>query len=73
MKLDIYDHFHPDEREFVDRAWEWVVHAGEYHEVKLTDFLDPRQAFILQSLVNRHPDVQVRLDGGYEGDRKSVV
>lgn len=38
MKLDIYDHFHPDEREFVDRAWEWVVHAGEYHEVKLTDF-----------------------------------
>ncbi|MEK5644357.1 RNA-binding protein [Paenibacillus rhizosphaerae] len=67
MKLDIYDHFHPDEREFVDRAWEWVVHAGEYHEVKLTDFLDPRQAFILQSLVNRHPDVQVRLDGGYEG------
>ena len=67
MKTDIYEHFHPDEREFVDRAWEWVVNAGQYHEVKLTDFLDPRQAFVLQTLANRHPDVHIRLDGGYEG------
>lgn len=67
MRLDILDHFHPDERDFVDRAWEWVVNAGEYHEVKLTDFLDPRQSFILQTLVNRHPDVHIRLNGGYDG------
>ncbi|MGN7357706.1 RNA-binding protein [Paenibacillus sp. SAF-054] len=67
MKQDIYEHFHPDEREFVDRAWEWIVNAGQYHETKLTDFLDPRQVFIVESLVNRHPDVHVRLDGGYEG------
>lgn len=39
MKLDIYDHFHKDEREFVDRAWEWVVNAGQYHETIRTDFL----------------------------------
>ncbi|MCL6604139.1 MAG: RNA-binding protein [Paenibacillus sp.] len=64
MKNEIYGHFHPDERQFVDRAWEWVSHAGEYHEVKLTDFLDPRQGYILQSLVNRHPDVIVRWEGG---------
>ncbi|MCJ8011350.1 YlmH/Sll1252 family protein [Paenibacillus sp. KQZ6P-2] len=67
MKLDIYEHFHPDEREFVDRAWEWVENAGQYHETKLTDFLDPRQIVIMNSLVNRHPDVHMRLDGGYEG------
>ncbi|GAB6990594.1 YlmH family RNA-binding protein [Paenibacillus pini] len=66
MKQDIYNHFHQDEREFVDRAWEWIVNAGTYHETKLTDFLDPRQAFIVQTLVNRHPDVQLRLDGGYD-------
>lgn len=65
MKLDIYDHFHKDEREFVDRAWEWVVNAGQYHETKLTDFLDPRQRFILESLVNRHPDVHAVFDGGH--------
>ncbi|CAM2826258.1 YlmH/Sll1252 family protein [Paenibacillus sediminis] len=74
MKLEIYDHFHPDEREFVDRAWEWVVNAGEYHEVKLTDFLDPRQTFILKTLANRHPDVTIRLDGGYEdAERKRAL
>lgn len=65
MRPDIYDHFHRDEREFVDRAWEWVENAGQYHEVKLTDFLDPRQRFILDTLVNRHPDVHAVFDGGY--------
>ncbi|AJS57763.1 YlmH family RNA-binding protein [Paenibacillus sp. IHBB 10380] len=67
MRLDIQEHFHPDERDFVDKAWEWVVNAGEYHELKLTDFLDPRQAFILQTLVNRHPDVHMALNGGCDG------
>ncbi|EHB65168.1 MULTISPECIES: YlmH/Sll1252 family protein [Paenibacillus] len=65
MKPGIYEHFHQDEREFVDRAWEWVANAGQYHEVKLTDFLDPRQRFILETLVNRHPDVHAAFEGGY--------
>ncbi|MHA0855863.1 YlmH family RNA-binding protein [Paenibacillus sp. CMAA1364] len=67
MVKDILDHFNHDEKEFVDRAWEWVIHAGQYHEQKLTDFVDPRQAYILQTLVNRHPDAQIHLDGGYDG------
>lgn len=66
-RKDIYEHFHPDEKSFVDRAWEWVDRAALYHEIKRTDFLDPRQASILSSLANRHPDAQVRLDGGYPG------
>ena len=74
MNHDIYEHFHPDERPFVDRASEWVNKAGDWHEVKRTDFLDPRQAFILSTLVQRHPDVHVRLDGGYEGaERQRAV
>ncbi|WP_138493205.1 RNA-binding protein [Paenibacillus pinistramenti] len=64
---DLYVHFLPEEKPFVDRAWEWVVNAGDYHELKLTGFLDPRQVLILTSLVNRHPDAAVRFDGGYEG------
>ncbi|WP_435925723.1 RNA-binding protein [Paenibacillus sp. DYY-L-2] len=67
MRTDIYEHFKPEERQFVDRAWEWVVNAGDYHEAKLSDFLDPRQGQILQMLANRHPDVALRLDGGYDG------
>ncbi|OKP69477.1 RNA-binding protein [Paenibacillus sp. P3E] len=74
MKNEIYGHFHPDERQFVDKAWEWVTSAGEYHETKLTEFLDPRQGFILQTLVNRHPDVAVRWEGGTEeAERKRAL
>lgn len=61
---NIYSHFHPDEHRFVDKAAEWVEKA-ERHNLKLTDFLDPRQAFIVESLVNRSSDVQVRFDGGH--------
>ncbi|SFI59759.1 RNA-binding protein YlmH, contains S4-like domain [Paenibacillus sp. UNC496MF] len=74
MKQDLYVHFHPDERPFVDRASEWIDRAAFGHELKRTDFLDPRQADILLSLANRNPDVQIRLDGGYEGaERKRAL
>ncbi|MEI7026765.1 YlmH family RNA-binding protein [Paenibacillus sp. y28] len=70
---NLYAHFHPDERPFVDKASDWVQRAAD-HTVKVTDFLDPRQAFILESLVNREPDVNIRFDGGYEGaERKRAV
>lgn len=62
---NIYEHFHPDEHSFVDRATEWIDRVAQVHEHRLTDFLDPRQRYILQTLVNRNGDVQVCFDGGY--------
>lgn len=74
MTIEIYEHFHADERGFVDRAVEWVERAAQLHELKRTDFLDPRQAFILQTIVNRHPDVTLRLDGGHpEAERRRAI
>jgi RNA-binding protein YlmH len=66
MKPTIYEHFHPDEKAFVDRAAEWVERSAQLHELKRTDFLDPRQIQIVSMLANRNPDVTIRLDGGYE-------
>lgn len=62
-----YEHFHPEERTFVDRAIEWVERSAQHHVLKRTDFLDPRQSAILTSVAGREPGVQIRLDGGYEG------
>jgi RNA-binding protein YlmH len=74
MKQGIYDHFHPDEKAFVDRAEEWIARSAQQHELKRTDFLDPRQAQILTILANRNPDVIVRLEGGYEqAERKRAI
>lgn len=71
MKQAIYHHFHPEEKAFVDRAMEWIERSALQHELKRTDFLDPRQAQILTMLANRNPDVGIRLDGGYaEAERK---
>ncbi|SDT39278.1 RNA-binding protein YlmH, contains S4-like domain [Paenibacillaceae bacterium GAS479] len=62
-----FEHFLPEERPFVDRVLEWVERSAGLHELKRTDFLDPRQQSILQSLANREPSITIRLDGGYEG------
>ncbi|WP_166243861.1 RNA-binding protein [Paenibacillus turpanensis] len=69
--MELYAHFHPDERPFVDRALDWIEQASEFHTWKTTDFLDPRQAFIVESLARRDGNVQVYLYGGYpEAERK---
>jgi RNA-binding protein YlmH len=71
---ELHMHFHPDEHSFVDKAWDWIERAADNHRQRRTDFLDPRQAYILTTLANRHPDVQLRLDGGYPGaERKRAI
>ncbi|MCR8641902.1 YlmH/Sll1252 family protein [Paenibacillus sp. N1-5-1-14] len=74
MNKDFYAHFHPDERHFVDRAMEWVERAAHNHAVTRTDFLDPRQAFIVTSLVNRELDAHCIFDGGnLSAERKRAI
>ncbi len=74
MSKNIHEHVHPDEREFVDRASEWLEGAARYHELKLTDFLDPRQLQILSMLANSEPDVAIRLEGGSsQAERRRAI
>ncbi len=71
MLPEIYSHFHLDEKIFIDKALEWIVNVERNHEMKLTDFLDPRQQFILNTLINRYPNIQIVFNGGYvEAERK---
>jgi len=65
MRHELYQHYHPDEKPFIDKADEWLAKAAYDHQVKRTDFLDPRQAFILSGLANRYDNIQLRFDGGY--------
>ncbi|MFD0588045.1 RNA-binding protein [Paenibacillus sp. GCM10027627] len=74
MKQAMYNHFHPEEKPFVDRVLEWIDRSALQHELKRTDFLDPRQIQILTILANRNPDVALRVDGGYErAERKRAM
>ena len=68
-------HYHSDERAFADRAADWFERAGDRHVVKVTDFLDPRQVQIVQSIANRYSDkTALYFTGGYaEAERQRVV
>lgn len=74
MATGLFGHFHPDERPFVERTLDWIERAVEQHAVKLTDFLDPRGQFIVQTLVSRESALRFRMDGGYAGaERRRVL
>jgi RNA-binding protein YlmH len=65
--MSLYQHFRAQEHPFVERVLEWTERVRDRYEVIRTDFLDPRQMFIAQSLANREPGVYFAAFGGYEG------
>ena len=74
MNNGFYAHFHPDEKAFVDRVQEWLERTISQHEIRRTDFLDPRQQFIVQTLINKVGDISYRFDGGDdESERKRAI
>lgn len=52
---DIYQHFRKDEQPFVDQVLGWKKIALDQYRMKLTDFLDPREQFITESVI-QHAD-----------------
>ncbi|QDX95156.1 hypothetical protein EEL30_24400 [Brevibacillus laterosporus] len=72
--MSIYHHFKKEEYPFVERALEMLRLVEERQITRLTDFLDPRQLFILQSLTSQVQDVKVSASGGYdEAERVRVL
>lgn len=64
--MSLYHHFRIDEYDFVDKVLEWKSQVEITHQVKLTDFLDPREQFILTSVIGQSGDVRVSFFGGNE-------
>ncbi|MFA4132284.1 MULTISPECIES: RNA-binding protein [unclassified Brevibacillus] len=65
--MSIFDHFSKEERPFVERALEMLTQVERKQAMRLTDFVDPRQLLIFQSLSSQVRDVKVSPYGGYEG------
>ncbi|TQK74709.1 RNA-binding protein YlmH [Brevibacillus sp. AG162] len=65
--MSIFDHFSKEERPFVERALEMLTQVERKQAMRLTDFVDPRQLMIIQSLSSQVRDVKVSPYGGYEG------
>ncbi|WP_409294447.1 RNA-binding protein [Peribacillus sp. SCS-26] len=72
--MSIYQHFRPEERELIDLFTGWLSQTSSQYAPKLTDFLDPRELFILETLAAREEDVEVSSFGGREGaERKRAL
>lgn len=61
----IFVHFRQDEKAFVERSLDWIEWAADQYQLVTTPFLDPREQYILETLVKRNADLLYHADGGF--------
>lgn len=72
--MDIYQHFRPEEKDFIDQVLGWAEQVREQYAPKLTDFLNPREAEIIRMLIGKGGDVLVSFFGGADhAERKRAI
>ncbi|MFD1360263.1 YlmH family RNA-binding protein [Lentibacillus salinarum] len=73
--MDIYQHFRKEEHPFIDQVLSWMDQVEKTFQVRLTDFLDPREQQIVDMLAGTSmEDLQVHTHGGSQNaERKRVI
>ncbi|WP_419883770.1 RNA-binding protein [Peribacillus sp. B-H-3] len=72
--MSIYQHFRPEEKDFIDTALGWAEYVKSAYSPKLTDFLDPRQQHILASLLGKDDEARLQFFGGnINAERKRAL
>ncbi|WP_100373275.1 YlmH family RNA-binding protein [Bacillus sp. FJAT-45037] len=62
--MSIFQHYREEERPFVEQVVSWKEEVGLMHQVRRTDFLDPREQAIVKSIIGHDEDVIVQCFGG---------
>ncbi|WP_311202043.1 YlmH family RNA-binding protein [Aquibacillus koreensis] len=74
IRLDIYQHFRKEEHPFIDQVLSWKDQVERNFQVKLSDFLDPREQKIFKTIIGNNPEFTWNLVGGGEtAERKRAV
>ncbi|TFB23282.1 RNA-binding protein [Filobacillus milosensis] len=72
--MDIYQHYRPDEQPFIDQALDWKEQVEIQYKTIVTDFLNPREQTILQSIIGKQSDLILDFYGGYkQAERKKAI
>lgn len=70
----LIQHFRKDEQPFIEQVIGWQREVEDRYAPKLTDFLDPRQRFIVESIVQQSEDLQIFTEGIFEeAERKRML
>ncbi len=62
---EVYQHFRKEERLFIDLVESWKNDCMEQYSPILTKFLDPRQQFIVESILGQNDEIDFQFEGGY--------
>lgn len=66
MKEQVYQHYSKEEAGFIDLVYSWIQQVENRYAPFLTGFLTPRQAMIVQQIVQGQDEVRLQVQGGYE-------
>ncbi|RHW39722.1 RNA-binding protein [Lysinibacillus yapensis] len=70
----LIQHFRKDEQTFIEKVVGWQREVEDRFAPKLTDFLDPRERFIVSSIIHQSEDLQTTAYGGFqEAERQRVI
>ena len=61
----LIQHFRKDEQTFIEKVIGWQREVEDRFAPKLTDFLDPRERFIVLSIIGQQNGLHVRTFGGF--------
>ncbi|KGR87618.1 RNA-binding protein [Lysinibacillus odysseyi] len=69
----LIQHFRKDEQPFIEQVVGWQREVEDRYAPKLTDFLDPRQRFIVMSVIGQSDDLAVYAQGIFEQPERMRV
>lgn len=68
----IFQHFRKEEQQFIEQVSGWMNEVEDRYTPKLTDFLDPRERFIVQSVLGSN-DIRMESIGLFPGAERQRV
>ncbi|WP_067838783.1 YlmH family RNA-binding protein [Amphibacillus sediminis] len=72
--MEVYQHFRKDEQPFIDQIFNWKDYVEQRFVSKFTDFLDPREQLIFQTIIGNNDQLQLAFYGGIDlAERKQAV
>ncbi|KRN34323.1 YlmH/Sll1252 family protein [Liquorilactobacillus mali] len=72
-KQTIYQHFRSDESAIIDELSSLMAQAATEYRPILTEFLNPREVYIAQTLLNTESDLKMKTDGLLQGAERQRV
>lgn len=72
--LNIYQHFRENEQTFIDQVIDWVAQVENQYTPYLSNFLNPRELYIVQSVIGQYEEISFDTFGGYgEAEQQRVL